>query len=92
MSSRPSIGFIELHVQLKITNMLVAAQLKERVKQKDLVRLLMNTGASDQDLADILSTTPGTIAVTKKRIRSEMRIGKLGSQVAGVDGGSADLK
>lgn len=66
----PSTSTDGLLAQAKITNRLLAAQLRDRMSQKDLVKLLMTTDASDKDIADILDTTPGTISVTKQRLRS----------------------
>src|SRR5262245_59495055 len=71
MAKSVSIGFAELHTQLRITNKLLAAQLRDKCAQKDMVRLLMNTGASDQDIADVLGTTAATVSVTKGRLRKE---------------------
>lgn len=72
MAKEASIGFADLHVQLKIMNKLIAAQLKDKLPQKDLVRLLMTTGASDQEIADVLGTTAGTVSMTKGRIKKEV--------------------
>jgi len=64
-----SAGFSELLTQARITNRLLAAQLRETMSQQDLVRLLMGTGASNQDIADVLNTTPATVATTVQRLR-----------------------
>lgn len=72
MAKELPIGMADLHVQMKITNKLLAAQLRERIGQKDLVRLLMTTGASDQEIADVLGTTAGTVSITKSRIKKEL--------------------
>jgi hypothetical protein len=61
MNKDRSIGFSDVHTQIKITNKLLAAQLKERLQQQDLVQLLTGTGASDQDIADVLGTTAATV-------------------------------
>lgn len=66
-----SVGFADLHVQMKITNRLLAVALKERMKQHELVRLLAGTGASQQDIADVLDTTAATVAVTLARLRKK---------------------
>jgi DNA-binding CsgD family transcriptional regulator len=71
MARDTAIGFSELHTQMKITNKLLAAQLREQMQQKDLVRLLMTTGASDQELADVLGTTAATVSATKQRLKKE---------------------
>jgi len=64
-----SAGFPELLTQARITNRLLAAQLRETMSQQDLVRLLIGTGASNQDIADVLNTTPATVATTVQRLR-----------------------
>jgi DNA-binding CsgD family transcriptional regulator len=64
-----SAGFSELLTQARITNRLLAAQLRETMSQQDLVRLLIGTGASNQDIADVLNTTPATVATTVQRLR-----------------------
>jgi transcriptional regulator len=66
-----SIGFSDVHTQIKITNKLLAAQLKERLQQQDLVHLLMGTGATDQDIADVLGTTAATVSATKVRLKKK---------------------
>jgi len=50
---------------------LLAAQLRATMKQNELVALLATTGASHQDIATILGTTPGTVAVALARKRQE---------------------
>jgi len=63
------VGFPELITQARITNRLLAAQLRETMSQQDLVRLLLGTGASNQDIADVLNTTAATVATTIQRLR-----------------------
>lgn len=70
MSRQTSAGFDDLLTQAKVTNRLLAAQLRDRMTQKELVELLMTTGASDREIADVLDTTPATVAVTKQRLRA----------------------
>ena len=64
-------GFPELVTQARITNRLLAAQLRETMSQQDLVRLLLGTGASNQDIADVLNTTAATVATTIQRLRKK---------------------
>lgn len=71
MNRDRSIGFADIYLQIKITNKLIARQLKERLQQHELVALLMTTGASDQEIADILGTTAATVAATKVRLRKK---------------------
>jgi hypothetical protein len=58
----------ELVTQMKMTNCLLAAQLKDRFKQIDLVGLLAGTDASNKLIANVLSTTEGTVRMTRKRL------------------------
>lgn len=59
----------DMVVQLRITNRLLAAQLKATMKQHDLVALLASTGATAADIANVLNTTAGTVATTLQRLR-----------------------
>lgn len=70
-------GFPELLVQARITNRLLAAQLRGAMSQQDLVRLLMGTGATNQDIADVLNTTSATVATTVQRLRKKARASDL---------------
>jgi DNA-directed RNA polymerase specialized sigma24 family protein len=47
----------------------LAAGLKASMKQNDLIALLAGTGASNSDIASVLDTTPGTVAVALHRVR-----------------------
>ena len=67
MPLNQSIGFAELHTQLKITNRLLVAQLKNSMKQNQLIALLATTGASNKEIADVLDTTAATVSVTLQR-------------------------
>lgn len=71
MAKNVSIGLTDLHTQMKITNRLLAAGLRERMKQNELVQLLDGTGATNQEIADVLVTTAATVAVTRQRSRSK---------------------
>lgn len=62
-----TIGFGHLHTQLKITNRLLAAQLKSTLKQNQLIALLATTGASPQEIADVLDTTAATVRTALQR-------------------------
>ncbi len=68
---RAEIGLPELHVQLRITNRLLAAQLRSVMNQQQLVKLLASTGADSPEIADVLDTTPATVRVALQRLRSE---------------------
>lgn len=63
------IGFSDLHTQLRITNRLLAAQLKATLGQQEMVRLLASSGASSAEIADVLDTTPATVNTTLQRLK-----------------------
>ena len=57
--------------QAKTTNRLLAAQLKSQMSQMELVKLLATTGLTAREIADVLDTTPPTVAVTLQRLRNK---------------------
>ena len=61
--------FEELLIQAKISNRLLAAQLRYQMKQNELIELLSTTGASIKEIADVVNTSPATVNVTLTRIR-----------------------
>lgn len=63
----------DLHTQMRITNRLLAAQLKPVTGQQEMVRLLSTTGASNAEIADVLDTTPATVATTIQRLRKRAK-------------------
>ena len=69
MARDERVGFPEMLTQLKITNRLLAAPLKKTLGQQELVRLLAGTGASHQEIADVLDTTAPTVATTIQRLK-----------------------
>lgn len=71
MNRDAAIGFADLLVQIKITNRLLAAQLKGTMKQNELIQLLAPLGASNKDIADILGTTAATVANAVQRQRKK---------------------
>ena len=62
-----NIGFADIHTQLKILNRLTIAQLRNTMRQNELIVLLSTTGASAKEVADVLNTTPATVQVTLQR-------------------------
>ena len=70
MSGKP-VGFADLHTQMKITNKLLAAQLREKLGQQDLIQLLATTGATDGEIADVLGTTAATVKTTRQRLKKK---------------------
>jgi len=67
--SREGGVFEELLVQARITNRLLAAQLRYQMKQNELIELLHTTGASAKEIADVVNTSPATVTVTIARIK-----------------------
>ena len=73
MARNTSIGFADLLTQMKITNRLLAAQLKGTMSQQGLVALLASTGATHQEIADVLDTTGATVATTLQRLKKKKK-------------------
>lgn len=61
----------DLLTQGKITNRLLAAQLRTSMKQIQLVGILESTGATHREIADVLDTTPATVSNTIRRLRKK---------------------
>lgn len=59
----------DLLIQLKLLNRLTASQLKDKLKQNELIKLLSTTGASNQEIADVLDTTADTVKVAIHRMK-----------------------
>lgn len=59
----------EIATQARITNRLLAAQLKATMKQNELIALLATTGASNADIAAIVGTTAATVSNALVRSR-----------------------
>ena len=77
------VGAEDLLVQLRITNRLLVAQLRPRLSQVDLIRMLESTGASYQELANLLGTTASTVSNALVRARKKAK-GKKG-RITGPD-------
>ena len=71
MAKRPQATLDDLLVQLKISNRLAAAQLRSSMLQHELILLLASTGATQQEIADVLGTTAPVVQVTLSRIRQK---------------------
>jgi len=68
------IGLADVLMQLKLTNRLLAAQLRGRMSQQELVMLLASTGASHQDIAEVLGTTAPTVSNALVRTRKRGKV------------------
>jgi len=79
MKREDAVGFAELHVQQRITNRLLAAQLRNTMKQVDLIKLLASTGATNAEVADVVGTTPGTVKTTLQRLKKADKVLELPS-------------
>jgi DNA-binding CsgD family transcriptional regulator len=71
MANLRSASMDDLLRQAKTTNRLLAAQLKFQMSQMELVKLLATTGLTAREIADVLDTTPATVAVTLQRLRNK---------------------
>ena len=69
MSDKNPAELRDLLTQIKITNKLLIAQMKDEIQQRDLISQLSTTGASPKEIAELLNTTPGTVSVTLSRLR-----------------------
>ena len=87
--AKSDIGFPELLTQMKITNRLLAARLKSTMGQQDMVRLLSTTGATNQEIAEVLDTTPATVSTTLQRLRKKAKSAKEASAASGDGWGGA---
>ena len=69
MSDKNSTELKDLLTQIKITNKLLVAQMKEEIQQQDLIAHLSTTGASPKEIAELLNTSPNTVSVTISRLK-----------------------
>jgi DNA-binding CsgD family transcriptional regulator len=72
MATERMVSMADLLIQAKITNRLLAAQLRDKMKQNELIQLLDSTGANDREIADVLGTTPGTVNNAKVRMKKKV--------------------
>ncbi len=60
--------------QLRMVNRLLGAQLRRRggetLTQQEIVKLLATTGASTQEIADVLDTSSNTVRKAQLRLRA----------------------
>jgi CRP-like cAMP-binding protein len=61
----------DLLIQLRITNRLLAAQLRDKMKQTEVISLLASVGASARDIAAVLDTTAATVQNALSRLKKE---------------------
>lgn len=54
-------------IQLKITNRLLAAQLRQSMPQNELVSLLASVGGSNREIADAVGTSSDVVRITLNR-------------------------
>lgn len=59
--------------QQKITNRLLAVRLKSSVPQAELILALASTGASHQEIAEVLGTTSATVSNVFVRVRKKAK-------------------
>jgi DNA-binding CsgD family transcriptional regulator len=65
------ISLADVHGELRIISRLLAAQLRATTGQQEMIRILSSTGVSNAEVADILDTTPGTVATTLQRLKKK---------------------
>ena len=58
-------------MQMKITNRLLAAQLRPLMTQQGLIALLSSTGATSREIAEIVNTTTATVKTTVARLKKK---------------------
>jgi DNA-directed RNA polymerase specialized sigma24 family protein len=63
----------DLLKQAKVTNRLLAAQMRGQLSQTDLIALLQDSDLSAREVAEILGTSAATVAVTLQRLRNRKR-------------------
>lgn len=79
--------------QTTMTNVLLAAGLRQHMSQTDIVALLKGTGASLQEIAEVLGTSYATIAVTSQRLRKRAKgAADVEEEVAREEVADADLR
>lgn len=71
MAKKTAATLDDLLIQGKITNRLLAAQLRSTMKQIELVGILESTGATHREIADVLDTSPATISTTIRRLKAK---------------------
>lgn len=71
MAKKTAATLDDLLIQGKITNRLLAAQLRGTMKQIELVGVLESTGATHREIADVLDTSPATISTTIRRLKAK---------------------
>lgn len=79
MRKSETASLADLLVQAKITNRLLAAQLRGQMNQQDLISLLYSTDATNKEIAEILDTTAGTVKTAVARLRKRTDAQKGGS-------------
>ena len=73
MAINSSATLDDLLIQLRIMNRLLIAQVKNELKQNEIISLLASAGASNKEIADVLDTTPATVSTTLTRLRKKQK-------------------
>lgn len=61
----------EVLFQLKVTNRLIAAMLKQNMQQNEVISLLVDTGATHSQIANIVGTTRATVTSAIRRMEED---------------------
>ena len=73
MARDNAVGFADLLTQMKITNRLLAAQIRSTLQQNEVIALLASTGASNREIAEVLDTSAAVVTTTLNRLRKKTR-------------------
>jgi CTP:molybdopterin cytidylyltransferase MocA len=71
----PDPPFERLVRQTTMTNVLLAAGLRQHMSQMDIVALLKGTNATLQEIAEVLGTSYAVVAVTSQRLSKKANKG-----------------
>ena len=58
---------------VKTTNRLLAAQLRARLSQMELIALLQESDLNAREIGEVVGTTAATVAVTLQRVRGKKK-------------------
>jgi DNA-binding CsgD family transcriptional regulator len=71
MANNRNADLNDVLVQLKLISRIMGAQMRDKLKQNEIIALLDTTGASNQEIADMLDTTADAVRVTRGRLKKK---------------------
>jgi DNA-binding CsgD family transcriptional regulator len=74
MANNRNADMNDVLVQLKLISRIMGAQLRDKLKQNEIISLLDTTGASNQEIADMLDTTAATVSNARQRLKGKKRV------------------